>query len=106
MLHVSHLRENVHDPSLVVETSVQDDLEIEPNLTIIRHLVGIVDQDEKKLHNEVMQLVKIQWSDDPRDCTGETVDHVKEAYPRWMLYVSWIYCCLGCLYTFCMNFME
>ena len=68
VFHVSHLRKFVHDPSLVVEPVVQEDLEVEPNLTVVRNPVQIVDRDEKQLRNKVVKLVKVQWSEDPRDC--------------------------------------
>ena len=43
VFHVSHLRKSMPDPSSVVEKSVQDDLEIELNLTVVRNSVSIVD---------------------------------------------------------------
>ena len=38
VFHVSHLRKFVHDPSLVIEPVVQEDLEVEPNLTLVEIL--------------------------------------------------------------------
>ena len=81
VFHVSHLRKFVHDPSLVVEPVIQEDLEVEPNLTVVRNPVQIVDRDEKQLRNKVVKLVKVQWSEDPRDCTWETLDSFRSAYP-------------------------
>ena len=81
VFHVSHLRKYVHDPSLIVEPAVQEELEVEPDLSIVRHPVQIVDQDEKRLRNKIVKLVKVQWSEDPRDCTWETLDSFRMAYP-------------------------
>lgn len=85
VFHVSHLRKYVHDLSLIIEPSAQEDLEIKPNLTVVRHPVYIVDQDEKMLRNNMVKLIKIRWSEDPWDCTWETMDHKREAYPELML---------------------
>ena len=81
VLHVSYLRKFVHDPSLVVEPVVQEDLEVEPNLTMVRNPVRIVDQDERQLRSKVVKLVKVQWSEDSRDYTWETLDSFRKAYP-------------------------
>ena len=59
VFHMSHLRKYVHDPSLIVELSVQEDFEVKRNLMVIRHPVKIIDQDEKRLRNKVVKLVKI-----------------------------------------------
>ena len=59
VFHISHLRKYVYDPSLVVEPVVQEDLEVEPDLTMVKHPVQIVDQDDKQLRNNVVKLVKI-----------------------------------------------
>lgn len=75
---VSHLTKHVHDSSLILETYVQEDLDIEPNLVVVRHPVYIVDLDERRLRNNVVKLVKVQWSDVPRDGTWETDYHIRE----------------------------
>jgi hypothetical protein len=74
VFHVSHLGKFIHVPSLVVEPVVQKNLEVEPNLTVVRNPDQIVDQDEKQLRNKVVKLVKVQWSENPRDCAWETLD--------------------------------
>ena len=47
VFHVSHLRKYVHDPTEIFEPTIHEYLEVEPNLTIIRHPVCNVDRDEK-----------------------------------------------------------
>ena len=49
----------MHDPSLIVEPAVQEDLEVEPDLSVVRHPVRIVDQDERQLRNKIVKLVKV-----------------------------------------------
>jgi len=51
VFHVSHLRKFDHDPSLVVEPVIQEDLEVGPDLTVVRNPVQIVDQDEKQVRS-------------------------------------------------------
>ena len=51
VFYVSHVKKFVHEPSLVIEPVIQEDLEVEPNLTVVRNPVQIVDQDEKQLRN-------------------------------------------------------
>lgn len=86
MFHVSHLCKYMHDPSLIVEESQQEELEIEPNLSILRQPVYIVEHDTKKLRTKIVKLVKVQWSDDAWDETWETKDGVRESYPKLLLY--------------------
>ena len=43
VFHVSHLRKCMHNPSLILEPSVQQEIEIEPDLTVIRHPFSIID---------------------------------------------------------------
>ena len=50
-------------------------------MTIVRHPVHIVARDEKKLRNKRVRLVKVQWSDDARDCTWETKNMIRDSYP-------------------------
>ena len=69
VFHVSHLRKYVHDPSMIVEPGQQFDLEIQPNLTILRWPIRIVARDIKRLRKKVVNLVKVQWSGDDRDYT-------------------------------------
>ena len=82
VFHVSHLRKKVHNENDIVEEAAQQDLEVTPNLAVNRQPLKIVDRDEKRLRRKVVNLVKVQWSSDPRDCTWETEDEMKKFYPR------------------------
>ena len=81
VFHVSHLRKCMHNPSLILEPSVQQEIEIEPDLTVIRHPFSIIDREGKQLRNKVVRLLKIQWSENPKDCTWETEKQIKKLYP-------------------------
>ena len=81
VFHISHLRRYVHDPDLIVEEAAQQDLEITPNLTVIREPT-IVDRGEKKLRRKTVKLVQVRWSGDPNDCTWETEESMRKAYPQ------------------------
>ena len=87
VFHVSHLRKHVYDSEQIIETAAQDDLEIEPNLAVIRRPIRIMDQDEKQLRRKVVRLVKVQWSGDVDDCTWETEDRMRKAYTEFRINV-------------------
>ena len=80
VFHVSHLRKCLHDPSLILEPSVQQEIEIEPDSTVIRRPFCIIDRKEKQLRNKMVSLLKIQWSENPKDCTWETKKHIRKLY--------------------------
>ena len=71
----------MHDPSLILEPSVQQEIEIEPDLTVIRRPFRIIDREQMQLRNKVVNLLKIQWSNNPKDCTWETEKHIRKLYP-------------------------
>ena len=82
VFHVSHLRKFIRDPSVVIPAAQFEDLEVEPNLTIERRPLRIVDRSTKQLRRKQVDLVKIQWSDDDRDCTWETEDSIRASNPE------------------------
>ena len=86
VFHVSHLRKYVHDPSIIIEPAQQDDLEIQPNLTILRRPIRIIDRGTKQLTIKVVNLIKVQQSDDVRDCTWETDDCIREPNPELLFW--------------------
>ena len=45
----------------------------------------IVDHDEKRLRRKVVRLVKVQWSGDAVDCTWETEERMRKAYPEFRM---------------------
>ena len=69
VIHVSHLRKYVHDPETTTPPTGLEDLVVEPNLTFVRQPVRVVARDEKRLRNKTVKLVKVQWSDNEKDCT-------------------------------------
>ena len=81
VFHVSHLRKYVHDPEKIIEEAAQQDLEITLNLAVQRQPIMVIAQDEKRLRNKTLKLVKVQWSGDLNDGTWETQESMQKAYP-------------------------
>ena len=69
VFHVSHLRRYLHDPTLIVQPSALESLDIEPNPTVERKPLHIIERGTKQLRRKSVNLVKVQWSTDDRDCT-------------------------------------
>ena len=82
VFHVSHLRKVVHDPSMTIPIAQLDEVDIEPDLTIERRPLRIVDRDTKQLRRKTVSLVKVQWSPDDRDCTWETEESIRDSNPE------------------------
>ena len=80
VFHVSHLRKYVHDPEATIPQIGLDDLVVESNLTFARQPVRVVARDEKRLRNKTVKLVKVQWSDNEKDCTWETEDKIRATF--------------------------
>ena len=88
VFHVSQLRKHVHDPDLIEDELNQQVLDIAPNLTVRKDPIKIIGKETKILRNKRINLVKVQWSGDPRDCTWETEDSIKKAYPKYRVDIS------------------
>lgn len=82
VFHVSHLRKFIRDPSVVIPAAQFEDLEVEPNLTIERRPLRIIDRSTKQLRRKQVDIVKVQWSDDDPDCTWETEDNIRASNPE------------------------
>ena len=102
MFHVSHLRKYVHNPETTIPPTRQEDLIVEPNLTFFRQPFQVVVRDDKRLRNKTVKLVKVQWSDNEKDCTWETEDRIRDAYPDllwgYVLYLFYIDLLVGRTY--------
>ena len=81
VFHVSHLHKYVHDPEATIPQTELEDLVVEPDLTFVRQPVRVVARDEKRLRTKTVKLVKVQWSDNEKDCTWETEDKIRDTYP-------------------------
>ena len=88
VFHVSQLRRHVHDPDLVVEEAAQQDIDITPELAVRREPLKIVGKETRELRSKKVHLVKVQWSSDPRDCTWETEESIKQAYLKCRVDIS------------------
>ncbi len=59
VFHVLHLRRYLHEPSLIIQPSALDSLDIEPNLTVERKPLRIVDRGTKQPRRKYANLVKV-----------------------------------------------
>lgn len=100
VFHVSHLRKFIYDPSAVIPSAQFEDLVVEPNLTIERRPLRIVDRSTKQLRRKQVDLVKIQWSDDDRDCTWETEDSIRASNPELFTLGTILYTVLSYLLAY------
>ena len=82
MFHVSHLRKCVHDSSVTISPKELEGLDIEPEATIPRRPIRIVEQSTKQLRNKVVKPVRVQWSESEGDSTWETEESMRRAYPE------------------------
>ena len=92
VFHVSMLRCYISDPSHII---VRSTIEIEKNLSYEEWPVRILDQQEKRLRNKVIPIVKIWWENQ----SGNKATLEKEAdmlpkYPQlfaWGKYLTYLY---------------
>ena len=78
VFHVSMLRRCLRDPSQAIPVS---DIEIRDDCTYEVRPYAIVDRDTKNTQRRQVDLVKVQWSADPRDATWELIRVIQELYP-------------------------
>lgn len=98
VFHVSHLRKFIRDPSVVIPTAQFEDFDVELNLTIQRRPLRIVNRSTKQLRRKFVNMVKVQWSGDERDCPWETEDRIRASNPELLL--------LGTIsFQICLNFL-
>jgi hypothetical protein len=79
VFHVSMLRKCIQSSTPV---AVPEDLEILEDVTFKIRPERIVDHREKRLKYKTIQLVKVQWSNDERDCTWETEERMRVKNPH------------------------
>ena len=54
-------------------------MQLQPDLTFVEQLVRIVEQRDKALRNQIIPLVRVEWS--RGDNTWERKDQMLEKYP-------------------------
>ena len=78
IFHVSQLKKCVRVPTEIVE---QEDIQIEPDLSYVEHLVKILDQKEQATRRKVVKTYKIQWKNHTEEeATWETETYLNEHY--------------------------
>ena len=79
MFHVSQLRRCFKDPIRGVDREVFD---IQEDLTYREHPVRILDEAERKTHNQTIKFLKIQWSNhSEEEATWERQTSLRQEYP-------------------------
>ena len=69
VFHVSHLRKCVHDSNIVINPNELEELDVEPEASRPRRPVRIVEHSTKKLRRKIINLVRVQWSENEGDNT-------------------------------------
>ena len=79
LFHVFQLRKCLFDLDVVIEMS---QLEVQPNHTMPKQLVKILDHAEKVLRHKTISIVKVLSSGQARyEATWETEDSMRRRYP-------------------------
>ena len=77
---MSSLKDNVHDPSHVLDYS---DLSVREDLTYEDRPIRILDRKELVLRNKVIYLVKVLWRHHGLvEVTWETETRMRDGYPE------------------------
>ena len=80
VFHVSQLRKFYPDESLILPV---EDVQLEPDLTIIKKPVQILDKKFQVLRNRQIPLVKVLWRDQKsEEATWETEEKMRRLYPE------------------------
>lgn len=79
VFHVSMLRKAVADPLVVVDPQ---EIPVEENATFVARPRAIVGRDSKRTRRTILEMVKVQWSEDPRDATWELETTIRRDYPE------------------------
>ena len=81
VFHISQLKKGLkpHDK----EPLSMDGLEVKEDLTIMEHLIKILDTLARVTRNRVIRMCKVQWSNHTEEeATWEREDELKEEYPH------------------------
>jgi len=82
VFHVSHLRKVIRNGPVTFPTEQLEELDVAPDLTVERKPLRIVGRDTKQLRRKTVNLVKVQWSADERDCTWEIEESIHASNPE------------------------
>ena len=72
----------MHDSSVTISPDELEGVDIEPEATVPKRPIRIVEQSTKQLRNKVVNLVRVQWSENEGDSTWETEESMRRAYPE------------------------
>ena len=97
VFHVSLLKKYIHDANHVIYWNM---IEVEQEGVFQVHPVSILDQKIKKIQNQAIDLVKVQWTwYGPIDATWEHEDAMREEYPHLFKDFS----IFGCIHVYILH---
>lgn len=79
VFHVSMLRRCVRDSSQIIPVV---DIELRDDCTFEQRPRAIVDSDTRNTRRTSTEIVKVQWSEDPSDCTWNVRADMEKKYPE------------------------
>ena len=80
IFHVSMLQNYNPDTSHVIE---YEEVEIQPNLSSVEHLIEIIDRKEQILRNKAIPLVRVLWRNHKiEESTWELETTMRENFPH------------------------
>ena len=84
VFHVSQLRKCIRDSDSVIDPSEQFKLEISPSLSTVQQPIRVLDSEVRRIRSKNVPLVKIQWTENPNDCTWETRESIERSFPGFL----------------------
>ena len=84
VFHVSQLRKCIRDSDIIIDPSEQLHLEISPSLSTVQQPIRVLDSEVRRLRSKNVPLGKIQWSENPKDCTWETRESIERSFPGFL----------------------
>jgi hypothetical protein len=83
IFHVIQLKKGVHVPENEVTTEAN--AWIEPDFSLIKHPMRVLDQKERKTRRQTIRMYKIQWSHHTKEeVTWETEEYINTKYPGFL----------------------
>jgi hypothetical protein len=83
VFHITQLKKGMPVPEN--EVIIEANAWIEPDFSLIKHPLRVLDQKERKTRRQTVQMYKIQWSHHTEEeATWETEDYLNTKYPGFL----------------------
>jgi hypothetical protein len=83
VFHVTQLKKGILVPENEIITKAN--AKIEPDFSLIKHPLKVLDQTERKTRRQTVRMYKIQWSHHTEEeATWETEDYLNTKYPGFL----------------------